>query len=208
MPCAISTDFTGTELSPELFVQRPVNLPDVGLTSTGTVRFALLGGTHDIWKNYDRGPKVLINTIDDDAFTLETHLVANSFTNAACKAGLILLFEVDNANTFDSVMFGAYNYGGIRVEGPSITNAFSILSGTVEDVYLKIEGRKDRFTFSYSMDGTTWKTVRTDTLPGKVLMQAGLFCKDWSTPSALVAEFDYLKYTAAPIADGTLISIK
>ena len=205
MPRALRADFSGTALPAELIVQRPYQSPDVALTGTGTVRMALLNGTHDIWSATDRGPKVLLNTVDDDTFTLETHLVCRSYTNSSNMAGLILMFEEPDANTFDPVMFGVHR-DGVIVQGPSVT-ATNALPGVVTNIRLRVRGRGDRFTYEYSVDGETWPAIRSDTLPGKVLLHAGLFCKDWSLPSALEVEFDYLNYTAAPIPRGTLISV-
>ena len=205
MPRALTADFSGTDLPPALIAQRPYQSPEVALTGTGTVRLALLSGTHDIWSAADRGPKVLLNTVDNDAFTLETHLVSRTYTNASNMAGLILMFEEPDANTFDCVMFGAHR-DGLIIQGPSVAST-NALPGVITDVRLRVKGWGDRFTYEYSTDGADWVTVRTDNLPGKVLLHAGLFCKDWSAASALAVEFDYLGYQAAPIPKGTCILV-
>lgn len=208
MPRALSAGFDGTALPSALILERPYQTPDAALTGTGTVRFALLSSTHDIWSTSSRGPRLLLNTIDDDAFSLETRLVSRSYTNAQNSAGLILFFEDPDANTFDPVMFGAYGSSGVRLEGPSIAVATNVMSGLVTDVRLQILGRSDKFTFRYSTDGEVWQTIRTEYLPGKKLIHAGLYCKDWGIPSALQVEFDYLNYMAEPVPKGTFIAIQ
>ncbi len=205
LPRALAANFSGTELPSELIIQRPYGTPEVGLTGTGTVRFTLLSGTHDIWSNEDRGPKVLFNTVDDDVFTLETHLVTRSYANSNNMAGLILIFEDPDANTFDSVMFGAHR-DGLVIQGPAVAST-NALPGVITNIWLRITGRFDRFSYAYSTDGEGWTSIRSDTLPGKVLMHAGLFCRDW-VASALQAEFDYLNYTAEPMPRGTLIGLQ
>lgn len=200
------TDFSGTELVPELQVLRPFVLPEVGLSGNETLKFKLMSSTHNEWDYVARAPKVVLNTIDNDIFTLETHMVSRSYTNNYNMAGLILVFEDPDANSFDSIMFGAHE-SGIVVEGPSVvrTNA---LAGVHSDVYLRINGHGDRFTYAYSQDGTVWTTIRIDHLPDKMLLQAGVFCKDWIRPSALEVEFDYLSYQAKPLPFGTVLMVK
>ncbi len=96
------------------------------------------------------------------------------------------------------------------MEGPRLNGTgyaqTSALSGIITDIHLRIVGHHDRFTFLYSPDGTAWDTLATYTCTGKVLMQAGLFCKRW-WGGDMTAEFDSLRYEAAPIPKGTLISI-
>jgi len=204
------TSFDEGELPEWLTIQRPYDTPQVELTAQNTLRIAMPSRSCDLWQTVNRAPKVLLNTVDDDIFTLETHLVSRAYTNSISwhMSGLILMFEEPDANTFDPVMFGVYAQSGIRVEGPSITAPFNALSGSISDIWLRIEGRMNKFVFSYSTDGVNWEVMRTDEFPGKVLMQTGIFCKEWSGVSAVEVEYDYLSYVAEPAIKGTTILLK
>jgi len=131
-----------------------------------------------------------------------------TFTNDTNMAGLILMFEDPDANTFDHVKYGAYAAEGIRVEGPGVSSPATALAGVISDIRLRIRGRKDSFRFEYSEDGELWTTLSTLHLPGKVLLHAGLFANYWSQRSGLTAEFDYLVYEAAPIQPGTIVNLR
>ncbi|MDD2598033.1 MAG: hypothetical protein PHO37_02245 [Kiritimatiellae bacterium] len=210
MPRSLSTSFDSGGLPSGLHIQRPFSNPVVEVTTNNTLRLALLSNTHDIWSAHDKGPKVLLNTVDDDAFVLETRMVSRSYTNSviAHHTGLILMFEEPDANTFDPVMFGPYCNAGLCLEGPGTSSRPKFLSGDISDIWLRVEGRLDRFTFRYSFDGELWHTVQTEYYPGKVLMHAGLFCKDWEAVSGLEVEYDYFSYTAEPIPLGSLLMVR
>jgi len=199
------TDFSGGTLPAELVVQRPAHSPTVELTQNQTLRLALPNysqGEFDLWVTMDAAPKVLLQTMQADRFTLQTHQVAQSSTDIWRHTGLILNYEAVGTNEYLYWLFGVFGDGEIRMEKTAHSgHSVGWRPSQTTDVYLRVDGYQNQVTFSCSEDGVAWVTVGSGTVPdGTPMLNAGLFLKSWSGGSTLCeAEFDELSYTSSQV---------
>lgn len=199
-PYNFHSDFSGNRLDPELSVYRPFLDPGMALTGSGTFRIDTSvshpgSDTYDLWSTVNRAPQLRLATGKDAiAFVIETHVVNRSYTDPQCHSGLLLSFADLAPGDHDFVAFGPFENQGIWAQGPTFGDALTALDGNVNDVYLRIERKRDVFGFFYSTDGMTWTSVGTRLLPDREVLYAGLYAKGWSADASPIVEFDYLSY--------------
>ena len=127
--------------------------------------------------------------------------ICNGF-QIACEAGLlpgILVRNVipDAGKAPEGVILFVSPAGGIQLEWnsnadtsiDSVTPANGTIDPTVP-VHLKLVRSGSTYTGYYSMDGSTWQTVGSATVPGQATTQdAGIFVTSHSTGSPAEADF-------------------
>ncbi len=213
---SILTDFTGSELPAGLHAQCQKYGGDIGVTGSGAayMEFTSLNDKYDSWSTVDNAARIVVNTVDDEQFVMQTHITSRSLTNSDSHTGLVLDFEAPtalNGYSYNMAMFGPYGNTLVKLEGPVIGQSIPAvnLGYTITNIHLRVEGRNDTFTFKYSEDGINWSTLGTHTWPDLLLMQAGMFSKRWGTGTTTTqrVEFDSFSYQSIKKIAGTVILV-
>ncbi|MBP7750967.1 MAG: dockerin type I repeat-containing protein [Planctomycetes bacterium] len=143
---------------------------------------------------------------------IETHIKLELPTAAApIHMGLIVEYRDRRGGPIDAWFYGFYTSSApinrvycerVAHRSPASANNVRTVSGKAE-AFLKIERLGDDLTFFYKEDASDeWIFLHKVSCPGETVTYVGLFGKNWGTPPAARAVFEYFKLgdpeTAAP----------
>ncbi len=210
----IRDDFdVGPDLEPELEFHTPQTGPTLAIDGGGYARLfhdetGDDGLNYDSWSSVDRMPRIRtpISTCGD--FAVETVMTLVDATVGGIPTqpsdfhtGIWIRFA---GSSLDGLLYGPYRSGqNLRLEkiGKNMPQSdLAILDA--EELGLRVERRGDVFRFLYREGaGGQWIEHWSQAYPGAAVTHAGLYSKNWGTPAAVTAEFDYLRvYAPQPAA--------
>ncbi len=209
----ILDEFDGPELADGLEFYTPQLGPELTFTGAGQVELyhAELGNdglNFNTWIGVDRMPRILAPLSGCGDFLVETVLsVTDTFPAppSAFHTGLWVEFD---SPALDGLMWGPYwTFQNLRLEqiGVNMPQTEVAVSSVLE-LGLRILRRGDLFTLFYR-DGANgdWVEHWTESIPGVVVSNVGLYSKNWgATPAAARIQFDYLRAAVPDVAGPTL----
>jgi hypothetical protein len=166
--------------------------------------FAVEGAGTDLFSGYDDYTTIYQPGVVTSSSTVQTEVTAHQNLSGYGKSGIIVRNAMTAADTApEGVILFESPSGGIQLEwdsnGGKYVDSVTPSNGTIADVvpvYLKLVRAGSSYTGYYSIDGTTWKTVGSATVPAQADIQdAGLFVESHTPGSPALASFHGLSVT-------------
>jgi hypothetical protein len=172
---------------------------DATLSTTGKeIAIAVpAGASHDIWTNENRAPR-LMQPANNTDFEIEVKFVSE------VSQGFQLLGVLVEESSTNFLRFDFHHTGSsTRIFAAAFANGIATtkINTTIRPVaplYMRVKREDDRWTQSYSYDGTNW-TASIDFVHALSVSAVGAFVGNaGSPPPAHTGRIDYFINTAAP----------
>ena len=195
----ISDNFNGPSLNSQVWTYLNP-LGDAALSMTGSqMQIAVPGGTtHDIWTTGFDAPRVM-QAANNTNFEVEAKFQSTLIAPIQLQ-GILVQQDPGNILRFDFVrktsgiqVFSAAIEGGVA----SVKIDSVIAAGTT--LYLRVKRLGNRWTQSFSYNGTTWYVATVFTHTMAVTSIGPFFGNAGTTPPAFTGLIDYFNNTETPI---------
>ncbi len=152
--------------------------------------FAVSGAGNDLWSDNDYYTAIYQKGVAGTSSTIVTEVTKTANLSGYGKTGILVRNSIPSVNTTpEGVILFVSPTGGIQMEWDNNSgeyiNSVSPDNGTIPDqvpVYLKLVRSGSTYTGYYSTDGSNWKTVATETVPGQADTQdVGMFVTSHSS---------------------------
>lgn len=146
--------------------------------------FGIEGAGPDVWTNSDTYSSIYQHGNVGSATTLQVEVLSQQNMTGFAKAGIMVRNDISGSGTTpEGVLLFESPSGGFQLEwdnnGGNFINSVTPPNGTLTlnlPVWLKLVKSGSAYTGYYSLDGSTWNTVGTATVPAQSATQdAGMF---------------------------------
>lgn len=160
--------------------------------------FAVSGAGNDLWSGNDYYTTIYQKGVVNTSSTIVTEVKKTANLSGYGKTGILVRNSIPSANTApEGVILFVSPTGGIEMEWDNNSgeyiNSVNSDNGAIPEqlpVYLKLVRSGSTYTGYYSTDGSNWKTVATETVPGQADTQdAGMFVTSHASGDPAQATF-------------------
>jgi hypothetical protein len=147
-------------------------------------QFGISGAGPDLWSSSDTYSSIYLHGSIGNTSTIQTEVVSQQSMTGYAKAGIMVRNDITGVGSSpEGVVLFESPSGGFQLEwdsnGGNSINSVTPPNGTISEslpVWLKLVKNGSTFTGYYSLDGSTWNTVGTATVPAQATTQdAGMF---------------------------------